>query len=273
MKEAGIHLIYSLPQIKVHSKIALVKKKTDGHQLSYAVLSTGNFNEVTARFYTDHVVMTSNMPIIKELQQLFLFLEKGRNEIGDAKIKFNELLVSQFNMVDEFEKRIAQEIKKAKKGIAARIRIKVNNLEEPGLINLLYKAAKAGVKVELIVRSVCCIVTGMEGTNDNITVRRLVDRFLEHSRLFIFGTDEDAIVFMGSADWMTRNLYHRIEVCFPVRDAAARKELMDYFDMQWADNNKAVQLLPDNQYTKVNSDNAAVVNAGQSIYQYLTKRQ
>lgn len=269
MKEAGISLQYSLPQIKVHSKIALVKKKTDGHELSYAILSTGNFNEVTARFYTDHVLLTSNMAIITELQLLFGFLEKGRNEIGDAKIKFNELLVSQFNMVEEFEKCIGIEIKKAKKGIPARIRIKVNNLEEPGMINLLYKAGKAGVQVELIVRSVCCIIPGIKGMNNNIKVRRIVDRFLEHTRLFIFGTDDDVHVFMGSADLMTRNLYHRIEVCFPVRDANCRKELVDYFEMQWADNSKAVQLLPDNQYTPVPAENGNIINAQQSIYQYL----
>jgi polyphosphate kinase len=272
MKEAGISLRYSLPQIKVHSKIALVRKKAGGRKLSYAILSTGNFNEVTARFYTDHVLMTSNIAIINELQQLFSFLEKGRNEIGDEKIKFNELLVSQFNMISEFEKRIAGEIKKAKNGMAAKIRIKVNNLEEPGMINLLYKAAKAGVQVELIIRSVCCIICGSEGVNGNITVRRIVDRFLEHTRLFIFGAGDDAIVIMGSADMMTRNLYHRIEVCLPVRDAACRKELMDYFDMQWADNSKAVQLLPDHQFKKVEPLNGHTSNAQQSIYQYLKER-
>lgn len=268
MKEAGISLQYSLPQIKVHSKIALVKKKTEGRDLSYAILSTGNFNEITARFYTDHVLMTSNVTIIKELQLLFGFLEKGRNEIGDEKIKFNELLVSQFNMVPELEKRISQEIKKAKNGMAARIRIKVNNLEESGMINLLYKAAKAGVQVELIVRSVCCI----DPTHENITVRRIVDRFLEHTRLYIFGAGDDALLIMGSADLMTRNLYHRIEVCLPVKDAACRKELLDYFDMQWADNSKAVQLLQDNQYKKVEPVNGQIINAQQSIYQYLKER-
>jgi len=272
MKEAGISLQYSLPQIKVHSKIALVKKRSGESELSYAILSTGNFNEVTARFYTDHVLMTSGMAIIKELQQLFGFLEKGRNEIGDEKIKFNELLVSQFNMTSEFEKRIAQEIKKAKNGMAARIRIKVNNLEEPGMINLLYKAGKAGVKIELIVRSVCCIISGTDEANENITVRRIVDRFLEHTRLFIFGAGDDATVIMGSADLMTRNLHHRIEVCLPVRDTTCRKELMDYFDMQWADNSKAVQLLPDNQYKKVEPANGHIINAQQSIYQYLKER-
>ena len=273
MKEAGISLQYSLPQIKVHSKIALVKKKTEGRELSYAILSTGNFNEVTARFYTDHVLLTSNMAIITELQLLFGFLEKGRNEIGDAKIKFNELLVSQFNMVEEFGKRIDFEIKKAKRGTPARIRIKVNNLEEPGMINLLYKAAKAGVQVELIVRSICCIVPDSDGMNNYITVRRIVDRFLEHSRLFIFGTDDDIQVFMGSADFMTRNLYHRIEVCFPVKDANCRKELIDYFEMQWADNSKAAQLLPNNQYKLLAGKNSTIINAQQSIYQYLKSKK
>ena len=141
------------------------------------------------------------------------------------------------------------------------------------MINLLYKAGKAGVQVELIVRSVCCIISGIEGVNENIKVRRLVDRFLEHSRLFIFGADDDAIVFMGSADLMTRNLYHRIEVCFPVRNAMCGKELVDYFDMQWADNSKAVQLLQDNQYIKVSGENGHTVNAQQSICHYLKEKQ
>ncbi|HLO38769.1 MAG TPA: polyphosphate kinase 1 [Lacibacter sp.] len=269
MEAAGIKLVYSLPQIKVHSKIALVKKKVDGNQLSYAIISTGNFNEETARFYTDHVLLTSDVSIIKELILLFKFLEKGNNEIGDSRLKFSELWVSQFNMVDELEKRVGLEIKKAKKGQPAHIRIKVNNLEEPGIINLLYKASKAGVKVDLIIRSVCCIVSGVPGTSEHITVRRIVDRFLEHSRLFIFGTGEDTVVYMGSSDLMTRNLYYRVEVCVPVKDAACRKEVIDYFDIQWADNTKAVELLPDQQSVAVVGDSGESINAQQAIYQYL----
>lgn len=272
MKEAGIKLVYSLPQIKVHSKTALVKKKGTGNEMAYAILSTGNFNEITAQFYTDHVLMTSKMDIINELVLLFEFLQKGYPEPGNTRIKFNELLVSQFNMVEELEKRIGREIKKAKKGEPARIRIKVNNLEEPNIISLLYKASKAGVKVELIIRSVCCIITGIEGMSENITVRRIVDRFLEHTRLFIFGTGEEAIVIMGSADLMTRNLYHRIEVCVPIRDVECRKELLDYFDIQWSDNSKAVQLLPDLQYAAVNGNNGHMVNAQEKIFDYLKNR-
>ncbi len=269
MKDAGVKLIYSMPQIKVHSKIALVKKKADGRELSYAIVSTGNFNESTARFYTDHVLMTSNVAIINELELLFAFLEKGKNEIGDTKIKYNELLVSQFNMVDELEKRINIEIQNAQKGLPARIRMKVNNLEDPNIITILYKASNAGVKIELIVRSVCCIAAGIEGLSEHITVRRIVDRFLEHTRLFIFGSDDDAIVFMGSADLMIRNLYHRIEVCVPVRDEICKKQLMDYFEIQWSDNSKAMELLPDQQYASVAGNNGHSVNAQQSIYQYL----
>jgi polyphosphate kinase len=194
MMDAGIKLVYSMPQIKVHSKTALVKKIVDGRELSYAILSTGNFNEITARFYTDHVLITSDMAIIKEMVLLFAFLEKGHNEIGDIKIKFKELLVSQFNMVDELEKRIGIEIKKARKGVPARIRIKVNNLEDPQMIRLLYKASNAGVNIDLIIRSVCCIVSGIDELSENIIVRRIVDRFLEHTRLFIFGTGDDAVV-------------------------------------------------------------------------------
>lgn len=270
MEAAGVKLVYSLPQIKVHSKTALVKKKVDGHELSYAILSTGNFNEETARFYTDHVLMTSDTAIIRELVMLFKFLEKGRAEIGDAaRLKFSELLVSQFNLVGELEKRIGLEIKKAKKGLPAHIRIKVNNLEEPGMIKWLYKASKAGVKVDLIVRSVCCVAPGIEGISENITVRRIVDRFLEHTRLFIFGAGDDALVYIGSADLMTRNLYHRVEVCVPLKEAECRKEILDYFNIQWMDNDKAVQFLPDQQSVEVPGENGTHINAQQSIYQYL----
>lgn len=140
------------------------------------------------------------------------------------------------------------------------------------MIGLLYKASEAGVKVELIIRSVCCIVSGLPGINENITVRRIVDRFLEHTRLFIFGTAADTIVFMGSADLMTRNLHHRIEVCVLVRDDTCRKELLDYFEIQWSDNSKAVQLLPDQQHAAVAGHNGKIVNAQDSIYQYLKNK-
>lgn len=266
MKAAGIRLVYSLPQIKVHVKVALVKKMVNGRQRMYALVSTGNFNELTARFYTDHVLMTSGGKVIKDLLLLFKYLEKGRNEFGEHRIKFSELLVAPFNLADELERCAEKEIKKSLKGAPARIRIKVNNLEDPGIISLLYKAGMAGVQIHLMVRSVCCIVSGI---SEHITIRRIVDRFLEHTRLFIFGADDDALVFMGSADLMTRNLHHRVEVCVPINDAACKKELLDYFNIQWSDNHKAVQQLADSQYTPVKQVNGHGINAQESIYEYL----
>jgi polyphosphate kinase len=250
----------------------LVKKKIKGEELSYAVISTGNFNEITAVFYTDHVLMTSNKKIIHELSALLKFLEKGHNEIGDTKIKFEELLVSQFNLKEELEKYIHKEIKAAKNNIPARIRIKVNNLEEPGIIDLLYKASKAGVRVELIVRSVCCILPGIAGLSENIIVHRIVDRFLEHSRVFIFGEDDHASVFLGSADLMTRNLFHRIEVCVAVKDDKSKKELLDYFGLQWNDYDKFT--LRDNDQPAITQSiaNGCHKKAQENIYQYLKQR-
>ena len=268
MKKAGVRLIYSDPDIKVHSKIALIKKKAGKGTISYAVLSTGNFNENTALFYTDHVLMTIDPNICNELESLFNFLQKKKFESQKNDIKFKDLFVSQFNMIDDFEKLIDAEIKKAKKGLPALIRIKVNNLEEPYFINLLYKASKAGVEVQLIVRSVCCLIPETEHFSANIKVTRIVDRYLEHTRLFIFGNDGDAVVAMGSSDLMTRNLRRRIEVCVTVKDNRCREQLLHYFKLQWGDNSKAVRLTSSMEQARILS-NVITHNAQTDIFNYL----
>ena len=268
MKKAGVKLVYSDPGIKVHSKIALIKKRVGDGIQSYAILSTGNFNESTAVFYTDHVLMTTSAKITAELYLLFEFLQKKNSVADKSKIKFNELFVSQFNLLPAFEKMIDVEIKKALDGEPASIRIKVNNLEEPYFINLLYKASQAGVKIDLIIRSICCLLPGIPGLSSNITVRRIVDKYLEHSRIFIFGAGEAAVVLIGSADLMTRNLRRRIEVCISVKDEVCRKQLTDYFRMQWRDNTKATQLLSDGRETRIIPETVNF-HAGQDIYRYL----
>ncbi len=267
MKEAGVKIIYSQPDIKVHSKIALVKKKSGAQNLFYALLSTGNFNEITAQFYTDHVLMTTDLSIIKELIPLFDYLRKNDAD-AKTKIKFHKLLVSQFNMYERFEKLINAEIKKAAAGEDALIRIKINNLEEHGMIDLLYKASKAGVKVYLIIRSICCLKPGVKDLSENIIVRRLVDRYLEHTRIFIFGSDNPEVI-IGSADWMNRNLHHRIEVCTTITNDECKKELIDYFNIQWGDNDKMVELTENYDQHKVQSDNPEKINAQESIYFYI----
>jgi polyphosphate kinase len=273
MKDAGVKIIYSPFKIKVHSKIALVRKRKGADKQSYAVISTGNFNEITAQFYTDHVLMTTDKQIVKELLQLFKFLQTKGLSKKERNYGFNTLLVSQFNMIDELKKLIDDEIDKASRGEEALIRIKVNNLEEPGFINYLYKAIKAGVTINLIVRSICCLAAGVPGESESITVKRIVDRYLEHSRILIFGTRENAKVFIGSADLMTRNLYHRIEVDVRIKSESCKKELIKYFTKQWDDNDKAVLLLPQYDQEKIDTAGAARVNAQQSIYNFLEARQ
>jgi polyphosphate kinase len=272
MKQAGVKIIYSIPDIKVHSKIALVKKRKGNEIPTYAILSTGNFNEVTAQFYTDHVLMTTDASIVSELLQLFKFLQKKDKTLANAKLKFNNLLVSQFNLNDRLEGLIKTEIRKAQNGEEAMIRIKVNNLEEQNFINLLYKASQAGVKINLIIRSVCCLMPGLKGLSESITIKRLVDRYLEHTRLLMFGAGDNAEVIMGSADLMNRNLYHRIEVCVPIKNSSLKKELIDYFEMQWKDNDKVVVLTSNLDQEKPEPDTQEIFNAQTSIYNYLQNR-
>jgi polyphosphate kinase len=272
MQDAGIQIIYSIPRIKVHSKIAVIKKTSGNDLLTYAILSTGNFNEVTAKFYTDHVLMTTDPSIIGELLTLFTYLQEDEKFQNNTKIEFEKLLVSQFNMNEKFEKLINHEIQKANLGQEALIRIKVNNLEEPNMINLLYKASQAGVNVHLIVRGICCLVPAVPGVSDKIIVRRLVDRYLEHTRLFIFGAGDDPEVIMGSADWMVRNLHHRIEVCVPVKNTTCKQELLDYFAIQWSDTDKAVVLSANLEQHPAEEADGEKLNAQRSIYQYLQKR-
>jgi len=273
MKDAGVKIIYSNPEIKVHSKIALVRKRKGSEKQSFAILSTGNFNEITAQFYTDHVLMTTDTPIVAELLQLFKFLQLKEISEKDKKPQFDELLVAQFNLNDELGKLIDKEIARAKRGREALIRIKVNNLEEPGIIRHLYKASEAGVKINLIVRSICCLVPGIPGQSENIIATRIVDQYLEHSRILIFGTDDNARVIIGSSDLMTRNLYHRIEVYVRIKNENCKNELMKYFTMQWRDNDKAVMLLPGFAQKKPVNTDGNKVNAQQSIYYFLESLQ
>ncbi len=268
MKQAGVRLIYSDPSIKVHSKIALVKKRVNDKITCYSVLSTGNFNETTASFYTDHVLMTTDERVSGELNKLIQFMQKKKADPVKSEISFKDLYVSQFNLIPDFEKLIEAEVKRAHNGLPALIRIKVNNLEEPYFINLLYAASQAGVQVQLIVRSICCLIPGMPGKSENISIKRIVDRYLEHSRLFIFGAGDDAVAIMGSSDLMTRNLRRRIEVCIKVKDSSCRQQILDYFSIQWADNTKAVTLLPNMEQQSI-PVTGEEHNAQNELYTYL----
>jgi polyphosphate kinase len=271
MKKAGVKLVYSNPTIKVHSKIALITKKQDGVKSNFAVVSTGNFNENTAKFYTDHVLFTVDKQICKELKQLFVFMSLRESSKAKEKLVFDDLLVAQFNINDKFEGLIDEQIKKVKVGEKGLIRIKVNNLEDTDFIKLLYNASQKGVEVRLIVRSICSLIPGKKGLSENIIVKRLVDKYLEHPRLFIFGKDDDAVAIMGSSDLMSRNLKRRIEVCVPVKDKNCAQEIIDYFDIQWSDDVKIVQLNEhlENTYLK---DSTGTNRSQETIYNYLEQK-
>ncbi len=242
MKEAGIRIVYSAMALKVHAKIALIKKRKANRIIYAGLLGTGNFNETTASFYTDHVLMTAHRGIMRELDLLFIFLSKGKKASTPDLVKFEYLLVSGFNLLEQFLGLIDREINAAKKGLPANITIKMNNLEEKVLISRLYEASQAGVKIVLIIRGICCLIPGAKGMSENITVRRIVDRYLEHGRVFIFHNQGKEEIYLGSADWMDRNIYRRIEVCFPVYDPKIRKEIREIIDLQLQDNVQAIML-------------------------------
>ncbi len=234
MSKAGIKIIYSIPGLKVHAKVALVLKKPVKNKLAaYAFLSTGNFNEKTARIYADHGLFTSNEKITSELKDLFSYLEKQ-----DVKPKLKYLLVAQLNIKKEFIKKIDREISNAEAGREARMILKMNGLDHKKMIDKLYEASRKGVKIDLLVRGICCLVPGKK-FSENITVTRIVDRFLEHARVFVFHNGGNPEIYMASADWMNRNLNRRIELGFPVFDEEIKREVLEILDLQLKDNTKA----------------------------------
>jgi polyphosphate kinase len=268
MKEAGVKIIYSATTLKVHAKIALVKRKKD-KRISYTgLLATGNMNESTARFYTDHILFTAHPGILREMELLFIFLGHRKKAGNPTLIAFDQLLVAQFNLQQRFLKMIDREMENARAGKPAAITIKMNNLEEKVLINKLYDASKAGVQVRLIVRSICCLRPGVPGLSENITVTRIVDRYLEHGRIFVFHNNGATELYMGSADWMNRNIYRRIEVCFPVYDEAIKNQVLELLQLQLQDNGQAVAIDQNLNNVPLPQD-GTIVSSQKAIYNLL----
>ena len=267
MKANGVKIMYSNNALKVHAKVALVKREHATHPY-LGLLATGNLNESTARFYTDHILLTAYQPMLADLQTLFDFLSKKNKMPGAAEVSFKYLLVAQFNLQQRFMQMIDREIENAKKGLPASVIIKMNNLEEELLIQKLYDASNAGVKIQLLIRSICRLVPGVPQQSENISIKRIVDRYLEHGRIFIFFNNGDSEIFMGSADWMNRNIYRRIEVCFPVYDPAIKKQMLDIIRLQLDDNVQAVWINSASNNIKVAATEKHI-QSQQAIYEYL----
>ncbi len=268
MKAAGIRIISSIPTLKVHAKVAMLRREEEGHLVDYCYLGTGNFNESTGRFYTDHGFFTASKAIGQELGLLFSYLQSGRQPEEYGKIPFHQLLVSQFNMMKKFDKLIRQEISNAQAGMPAAITIKLNNLQERFMIDRLYEASRAGVKVQLLVRGICCLAPGLPGQSEHITVIRIVDRYLEHARVFIFNNGGDPLYYLGSADWMNRNLHSRIEVCFPIEEPVLKAEIASVIALQLQDNCKATQLTSNLENRPIRMESPRL-QAQEAIYAYV----
>ena len=234
MQAAGIKIIYSIPGLKVHAKVALIRRRgLNGEKIpSYAYISTGNFNEKTATLYADCGLFTCRPKIVADLYNLFRTLQ------GKEDPKFTTLLVARFNLIPELNRLIDREIALADEGKQGRIILKMNALQDPAMIDRLYEASEHGVQIDLIVRGICCLIPG-QSYSRNIRVTRIVDSFLEHARIWYFGNDGKPKVFMGSPDWMRRNLYRRIEAITPILAPDLRDSLIEMLNIQLADNQKA----------------------------------
>ena len=268
MKEKGVGIVYSVTALKVHAKVALVKRKIGDRTTYTGLLATGNFNESTAAFYTDHILMTANKAILREIELLFIFLAKRVKPSSPDLIKFEHILVAQFNLQTKFLALIDREIEYAKAGREASITIKLNNLEEKILIDKLYQASQAGVKITMLVRSICRLIPGVDGMSENIKIIRIVDRYLEHGRVFIFHNLGKQDVYLGSADWMNRNIYRRIEVCFPIYDEKIKKEILEIINIQLRDNLQAVRIDENMNNVPVEKDGTLIASQ-HAIYEFL----
>ena len=260
LENAGIKVRYSFPGLKVHSKICLIERQNK----NIAYLSTGNFNEKTAKIYTDLGYFTSKDTITKELKRVFGYLAGKK-----VSTNFKNLLVSPFNLRSTFESMINNEIKHAQAGKRAEIILKLNSLQDTKMIKKLYASSQAGVKIKLIVRGICCLIPGVKNLSENIEAISIVDRYLEHSRIYIFYNGGKKKYYVASADWMKRNLSRRIEVGFPIVDDKLIKMIDDVTQLQWQDNKKA-RILDEkqsNQYRKIAG--AKTVQSQNEIYKYL----
>ena len=231
LEEQGVKLIFGIQNLKVHAKICVIERKTPKGLEKYGFISTGNFNESTAKIYTDFTLFTHNKKILNDISKIFKFFNANYKNF-----KYDHLKLSPFDTQSFFTKMIKREIKNAKKGLLASIKIKLNNITSYAMVDELYKAAKEGVEIKMIIRGICCLIPENE---KNIEIISVVDRFLEHTRFFIFNNNGKNETYISSADWMTRNLDNRVEVTCPILDKDIKDEINDIFNIYWSDNIKS----------------------------------
>jgi len=253
MQAAGVELIFGIPGLKVHSKICVIEKKTQGKKKRYGFISTGNFNEDTAKIYTDYTLFTSNQKILKEVNKVFNFLQ-----VHYKLKKYKHLIVSPHYTKNALVKMINQEIENHKAGLPSGIRLKLNAITNFSMIEKLYEASTAGVPIQMIVRGICCLIPGVKGMSENIEVISVVDRYLEHPRVYHFTNGGTPKIYISSADFMTRNIENRVEVAAPINDKDLQRQITEVFDIIWNDNVKARRLNGPIQNAFIKNDSAPI---------------
>ncbi|MCR9655890.1 polyphosphate kinase 1 [Vibrio parahaemolyticus] len=264
LTEAGVHVIFGAPGLKIHSKLLMISRREGDDIIRYAHIGTGNFHEKTARIYTDFSLLTADQEITNEVRNVFGYIENPYRPV-----KFNHLMVSPRNSRTQIYRLIDNEIANAKAGKKAGLTIKVNNLVDKGIVTRLYAASNAGVKINMIIRGMCALVPGIEGVSENIRIICIVDRFLEHPRVVITHNDGDPQVYISSADWMTRNIDHRIEVAAPVRDPRLKQRIIDITNIHFTDTVKARLIDKEMSNSYVPRGNRKKVRSQVAIYDYL----
>ncbi|MDX2002697.1 MAG: polyphosphate kinase 1 [Chitinophagales bacterium] len=264
LADEGANIIYGVRGLKVHAKLCLITRKEKGQMVYYASIGTGNFNEDTARLYCDESLFTCDTRITGEVARVFGFLE-NHLKVGT----YRHLLVSPFTMRRKLVTLINQEMKNAQAGKPAEIILKLNGLVDENMALKLYDASKAGVKVRLIIRGICALIPGMKGISENIEAISIIDKYLEHSRVYAFANGGDWKYYISSADWMTRNLDYRVEVACPIYDANLKKEIRDMLEIQFSDNTKA-RIINGERQNKYKRDKSQVkIRAQEELYNYL----
>ena len=253
MQAAGVELIFGIPGLKVHSKICVIEKKTQGKKKRYGFISTGNFNEDTAKIYTDYTLFTSNQKILKEVNKVFNFLQ-----VHYKLKKYKHLIVSPHYTKNALVKMINQEIENHKAGLPSGIRLKLNAITNFSMIEKLYEASTAGVPIQMIVRGICCLIPGVKGMSENIEVISVVDRYLEHPRVYHFTNGGTPKIYISSADFMTRNIENRVEVAAPIYDTDLQRQITKVFDIIWNDNVKARRLNGSTQNAFIKNDSTPI---------------
>ena len=264
LTEAGVQVLFGVPGLKIHSKLCLITRKEGDELVRYAHLGTGNFHEKTARIYTDFSLMTCRTEITDEVRMVFNYIQNPYRPV-----KFKHLIVSPRNSRSRLYDLIDREIAHAKQKLPSGITLKVNNLVDKGLINLLYQASSAGVKIKLIVRGMCTLIPGIKGISENISAISIVDRFLEHPRVVVFENNGEPDVYISSADWMTRNIDNRIEVGCPIFDPELKKTIIDILNIQLSDTVKARVIDKEMSNKYVPRGNRRKIRSQIAIYDYL----